>query len=118
MRPAYPPSIAADLCQKHGVVPQPPARWSKVGVALATLDLDPLNGVRHSPDGATCGWFIWGGAGFSEDPDFFQPLHIAHLVKRCPRALRFLSLPPGWRFLLGANDYEDVWHDDAVEVVK
>jgi hypothetical protein len=42
-----------------------PAASDKVGLALATLALVPLNGLRHPAEGDTCGWYIWGGADFS-----------------------------------------------------
>jgi hypothetical protein len=35
------------------------------------------------------------------------------LADWCPGVLRFLGLPPGWRFLL-AGHYEDVWQDEAL----
>jgi hypothetical protein len=32
------------------------------------------------------------------------------LPERCPRALKYLALPPGWRFL-DAPGHEDIWRD-------
>lgn len=40
-------------------------------------------------------------------------LHIEHLTEWCPAALRFLGLPPGWRFSV-ANGYEDAWEDPSL----
>ena len=51
----------------------------------------------------------------SEDPDFFEPLHVAHLESWCAAAMPFLLLPPGWRFLV-AGDYSDVWFDPNVDL--
>ncbi len=86
-----------------------------VDVALATKLLSrwiPFQRiVRHPPLGDTNGWYIWGGQEMSESPDFFQPLHTEHLATRLPQVLKFLGLPPGYRFLL-AGDYIDVWYDD------
>ena len=45
------------------------------------------------------------------DLTFFAPLHTSHLVEKCPSAIPFLGLPPGYRFLLGEKAYEDVWFD-------
>jgi hypothetical protein len=39
-----------------------------------------------------------------------MPLHVTHLQEWCPDAVRYLGLPPGWRFLT-AKGYEDVWFD-------
>jgi hypothetical protein len=104
-----PPALA--ICTAQNVSPDPPAANCKVGIALATLHLDPLNGLRTKPEHETCGWYIWGGRDLPDDPDFFSPLHVSHVPDYCPRVLPYLALPPGWRFLLGANNHVDVWHD-------
>ena len=44
--------------------------------------------------------------------DFFKPLHVAHLDDWCLQIIKYLGLPPGWRFLI-AGDYEDVWFDKS-----
>jgi hypothetical protein len=97
------------VCERFGARFSESSSESKVGIALETLELAPLNGMRISPDPGTCGWYIWGGE-YSAAPDFFQPLHVAHLQEQCPQVLPYLGLAPGWRFLL-APDHEDVWFD-------
>lgn len=101
------------VCMLVGVVPDPPTSFQKVGIALETLHLEPLNGMRHPTQGELSGWFIWGGTELSQAADFFTPLHVAHLVERCPAAVKYLALPAGWRFL-SASDHEDVWQDPAL----
>ena len=81
-------------------------------VGLGSLGGLPLNGLRHPPVGQSNGWFIWTGE-LSSDPDFFRPYHVEHLEARAPLAIRFLALPPGWRFLL-APGHEDAWRDDEL----
>ena len=105
---------AQAICAARGVEPEPLAFDGLVAVALSTLELDPLNGLRVPAGEGECGWFIWGGGEMSKDPEFFQPLHAAHLADRCPVALRYLALPTGWRFLLGKKSYVDVWFDPAL----
>ena len=73
----------------------------------------PINGLRHPIQGDTTGWYIWAGGEPSTAPDFFQPVHVAHLVEWCPLALKFLGLPPGWRFQV-ADGHEDVWEDPTL----
>ena len=102
-----------ELCERVGAVPARPNADQKVGIALDTLHLEPLNGLRHPAEGDTSGWYIWGGTERSQAPDFFQALHVAHLSERCPRALKYLALPPGWRFL-DTPGQEDVWSDSAL----
>jgi len=101
------------ICKRFGVEPSTPLNSDKVGIALATLKEPPLNALRVQPEGGTCGWYIWGGESFSEDANFFQAMHIAHLADYTPSLIPYLSLGPGWRVLL-ADGYEDVWFDDEL----
>jgi len=84
------------MCTRVGATPDPPPSTSRLGIApnARQSDLWPLNGLRHRPDPA----------------DFFESLHTSHLRDWCPDAIRFLGLPPGWRFLV-APGHEDVWYD-------
>jgi len=91
----------------------PPQDQEKLGISREALDgALPLHGLRHLPANGTCGWYIWAGE-YSEDPNFFLPLHVSHLASRRPDAAELLSLPPGWRFYL-APDFRDVWFDSAI----
>ena len=86
----------------------------KVGLSRgAAAGSYPLNGLRHRPEPGTSGWFIWAGEAFSQDPDFFQPIHIAHLHSRLPEVIPYLGLAPGWRFLI-APGHIDVWLDPSL----
>ena len=98
-----------NVCQRFGAEYMPPEASQKVGISLGSLETVPLHAVRLIPENGTCGWYIYGGEN-STDADFYQPLHVAHLVERCPNIVPYLALPPGWRVLL-APDYEDVWFD-------
>ena len=86
-----------------------------MGAAQSTLALLPLNALRHLPESGTCGWYIWGGD-YSDDPDFFQPLHVHHLAEHAPQLIPYLALAPGWRLLL-APGQTDVWYDPALIAV-
>jgi len=69
--------------------------------------------LRHPANGDTTGWYIWAGTAQSDDPEFFQAVHVRHLEHLCPVVLSFLALPPGWRFLI-APGFEDVWFDESL----
>lgn len=104
----------AAVCDREGVTPVAAPSEMKVGISLNVRQgVLPINGLRHPPSGDTTGWYIWAGEELSDDPDFFVPLHAAHLAEWCPAVVRFLALPPGWRFLV-ADHYEDVWRDPAL----
>jgi hypothetical protein len=101
------------LCQKYGTTFYESPGFLKVGISRTVKDgARPINGLRHPQEGDTTGWYIWGGQ-YSNDPDFFIPLHVEHLQEWCPMVLKYLGLPPGWRFLITEN-YEDVWKDESL----
>lgn len=88
--------------------------FQKIGISdNFGTGLVPLNGLRHNPVGDTCGWYLWAGEEIGLADDYFKPLHVAHLSEMVPGILKFLGLPPGWRFLI-AEDYEDIWYDPSL----
>lgn len=98
------------VCEARGCGCLPAALDSKLGFATETVGRLPINGLRHPPQSDTNGWYVWCGEELSSEPDFFSPLHIRHLIEKCPEVSKFLGLPPGYRFLI-ASDYIDVWYD-------
>ncbi len=83
---------------------------TKIGFAISTKGLLPLNGLRHPVAGESNGWYIWCGESYSEAKDFFSPLHTFHLLEEYPELVPLLGLPPGYRFLKSV-DYLDIWYD-------
>ena len=103
-----------ELCEKYEITFFDTPFDLKVGVSLNVKDgILPINGLRHPVTQNTSGWYIWAGEEFNTDPDFFKPLHIFHLIDWCPDVIKYLGLPPGYRFLI-ADGYEDVWTDDSL----
>jgi hypothetical protein len=107
---ASPEQIA--VCARFATPVMPAEPNLKVGIALGTLNLLPLNALRHRQENGTCGWYIYGGE-YSTADDFYQPLHVAHLAQHCPKIVPYLALPPGWRVLL-VPGHEDVWFDQRL----
>lgn len=101
------------FCLKEGYEFFPVASESVTGYAIETEGQLPINGLRHPPEKSTNGWYIWYGEELSEVDEFFSPLHANHLLNRCPEIVKFLGLPPGYRFLL-AGDYLDIWYDESL----
>jgi len=99
------------VCQFIDVEPDLPKANSKLGIALNTIGQSPINGLRHPNSEDTNGWYIWCGEEFSTEEDFFSPLHVEHISKYLPIVQDYLELPPGYRFLIDSNDYEDIWFD-------
>jgi hypothetical protein len=104
-----------EICKKYSSEYFPTPGHLKIGISRNVKDhIFPINGLRHPQQGDTSGWYIWAGDEYSDDPDFFVPLHISHLKDWSPDLIKFLALPPGYRFLIGENDYEDVWKDNSL----
>ena len=97
------------VCERVGVKPKIPDGDAKLGIAISTIGLQPINGLRHNEENGTCGWYIWCGTEFSENDDFFSPLHVQHVSEYLPQIKKYLSLPPGYRFLIDNSGYEDIW---------
>lgn len=97
-----------NICKKYNshIVNCHPFR--KIGIAVETMKNEPIRGRRYLPQGDTEGWYIWGGE-FSEAEDFFQPIHIEHVQTLFPMIWNYLSLAPGFSFIIDKDGYEDVW---------
>jgi hypothetical protein len=107
-----------ELCKRFQVEPVPSLPIAKVGIALNVKEgKQPINGLRCPIAGDTSGWYIWAGEEWSDDLDFFVPLHVEDLETCCPQVIPNLQLPPGWRFLI-APGYEDVWFDESLAEPK
>lgn len=106
------------LCERYNAPFVGVPSFLKVGISLNVKDgIQPVNGLRHPSEGDTSGWYIWAGEEFPDDPNFFVPVHVEHLPEWCPDIIKYLGLPPGWRFL-HAPDYEDVWEDKTLLTYK
>ena len=102
-----------EVCKKYNVSPLPSSGKEKLGIAIETIGKAPINGLRHSPENGTCGWYIWCGEEMGEEDNFFKPLHISHISEYLPEIEQYLSLPPGYRFLV-AGKQEEVWYDETL----
>ena len=105
-------SKRSTVCDKIGVEAHVPIKASKLGIALNTIGKQPINGLRHPCENETNGWYIWCGEELSNDEDFFSPLHVEHISEYLPEVMDYLNLPPGYRFLINNNKFEDVWFDE------
>jgi len=103
------------ICSKYEADCLIPGLAERLGISASALEGKlPLNGLRHVPNGDTCGWYIWSGD-YSADPGFFLPLHVEHVVSEFAQFVTYLGLPPGWRFMIGEGGYEDVWFDENLK---
>ena len=96
------------------VDPRRPHPDDMMGLALDTLRMMPLNGIRHPTAEGASGWYVWGGENTSESADFYSPIQIRHLSDYLPKVVPFLDLPPGFRFLLDSSGKRKVWFDGSL----
>lgn len=103
------------ICTRYNITPQKPPAGSKLGIALGTLGQLPIHGLRLPETMAANGWYVWcGESEQSTAEDFYSPLHIEHVADYLPIIEPYLSLPPGYRFIIDNRGYEDVWFDSAL----
>lgn len=80
------------------------------GLAKQTIGSQPIYGIRHPIEKGTTGWYIWCGE-YSADDNFYESLLTKHIEDYLPEVLPYLSLPPGYAFVIDKDGYEDVWFD-------
>jgi len=108
-----------EICLKYGAEFSPAPFGKLIGVALESFNSSEIlvNGLRHPDENKNViNWYIWNGE-YSLADDFFQSIHIHHLLKMCPKAINYLGLSQGWRFLFDGNGYEDVWFDESLLLI-
>ncbi|MEM9363454.1 MAG: hypothetical protein AAGA43_12505 [Bacteroidota bacterium] len=102
------------ICEHYGATPNTPKTGSIIGLAIDSLEKGIVHGLRHKPENGTNGWYIWCGE-YSNSDDFFKPICVEHLNNYLKVDLKeYLDLPPGYRFLIDATNYEDVWFDKTL----
>lgn len=102
-----------EICKRLNVNWIDSEKELKIGLSEYVLtDLFPINGMRHIKERGTCGWYIWSGTEYSEKEDFFKPYCVEHLITLKPEIIKYLGLPPGYRFLIDNEGYEDMWMDE------
>jgi hypothetical protein len=108
-------NLQREICSNYGLEFQRSDLSLKVGVSLSVKDnQQPIHALRHPKDEHTTGWYIWAGE-YSEDEDFFKPLHTVHLDEWCPIIMPYLGLPAGTRVLIAEDGkYVDVWTDPTL----
>ena len=102
------------VCQRLGVETIEPRSGTKLGIALATVGLSPINGLRHTPTEETKRGYLGCGNDYSTEADFFSPVHVEHVSEYLPQIEDYLNLPPGYRFMIDNSNLEDIWFDSSL----
>jgi hypothetical protein len=108
-------NLQKQVCQKYNLDYLSAGEEMMVGVSEDFLKKKiPINGLRHKPENNGSGWFLWSGGEISEDPSFFKPIHIKHLIEEFPEIVKYLGLPSGSRIQIDLKGYEDIWFDEKL----
>lgn len=100
------------VCQKFNSKFVPPTENEMVALAISSLGEIPITGIRNVLEAnENISWFFYCGE-FSEDKDFFKPIHISHLKDYLPEVMQYLALEEGFRFVIDNDGYEDVWKEE------
>ncbi|MFC7422037.1 hypothetical protein ACFQNF_19445 [Iodobacter arcticus] len=112
MKKEIPTQKQIDICKKNCSAITPYSLEEMVAVAIKTIGKNPTVGMRNIPnDGENVTWFFYCGEN-SEDPDFYQTMHIEHLTDYLPNVFDYLCLEPGFSFIIDGNGYQDVWKNN------
>lgn len=98
------------LCKEHNVIPVFPLIGQKVPMSKDIYVGSEVNGVRYNDEGHMTGWYLTSNS-YNGDISTLSVDHLYHLIKTRPEIVKFLALPPGYRFFhdsLGA----EVWKDE------
>lgn len=98
------------VCAKHGAQFVEVRNYSMVRLAASSLGQQPFQGCRSAVNGASSGWFLWAGENSMADYSF-QPVSCTALFEKCPQVIKYLGLPPGYRFIIDDRGREDVWFE-------
>jgi len=104
-------SIPSGTVDVPDVDPQPPLPDEMLGLALETLRMTPLNGMRYPPAEGGSGWYIWGGETMSQAASFFSPIQVRYIGDYIRNVQPLLDLPPGFRFSIAKSSPPKVWFD-------
>jgi hypothetical protein len=99
------------------VEPRQPLPDEMISLALDTLRMTPLNGLRYLPEAGGSGWYIWGGEEMSQAADFFSPIEVRYVTDYVPDILPYLALPPGFRFQTDHKAHQKAWFDGSLLAV-
>lgn len=91
-----------------------PLPTDMMGLAMDTLRLMPLNGMRYPSAEGGSGWLIWGGETMQQTANFFTPVEIRSLRDYVSGLEPFLDLPPGFRFLTNNRGHQKAWFDGSL----
>jgi len=100
------------ICEKYHSPFEALKANEMIAVALGSIGKMPIYGIRNiSTEHETVSWFIYCGE-FSEQEDFFQPIHAEHLKDKLAIIIPYLALAQGYRFIIDDQGYEDVWFEN------
>lgn len=105
--------LQKEVCRKFNSKFSPLDPDTMIALAVDTIGEQPIYASRIKPAESAnpIAWFIYCGE-YSDDPDFYQAVHIKHLKELLPVVEKYLALETGFNFIIDDRGYEDVWKED------
>jgi hypothetical protein len=92
------------VCESLGVAWNPIETHSLIAFNESLFtSIKPINGLRHPKQAVIDGWYLWGGSEIPDDEHYFKPIHVEHLIEKKGIILRYLALPAGCPYSIGAR---------------
>ena len=106
-----PTPVQIGICEKYQSKIIPYSENEMVAVALESIGKQPIYGTRiQKKNDNNVTWFFHCGE-YSDDEGFYKPIHVIHLRDFIPKVENYLCLDYGFKIIVDANGYEDVWRD-------
>jgi hypothetical protein len=102
------------ICRLYSENYSPVEDDQTVGISKINQKLYPINGERTKIIGIFSGWMIWFGSEIPQGKTNFESMCKVHLKNKIPLIIPYLSLPPGYRFMIDDKGFEDIWYDEKL----
>jgi hypothetical protein len=96
-------------CSKIGVTPSFPAFNQMIAISKGVYEGLPTEAVRYPSPVHMSGWWLTTDL-YNEKIESMMIVHYYHVAFKRPDVVKYLALPFGYRFLVGAGN-DDVWYD-------
>lgn len=100
-------------CKAHQVAPLFPNFGQYLMISDGVYEGLPVNGVRYMSPSHMTGWWLTTDE-YNDDVKSLKNVHFFHVAFTRPDILKYLALPPGFRFYISQGE-SGAWFDEQVE---
>ncbi|MDO6547631.1 immunity protein Imm33 domain-containing protein [Pseudoalteromonas carrageenovora] len=105
--------VQQKCCEHYGAESDVPKFEQMVAISEGVYEGNlPIEGVRYKAPEHMTGWYLTTDL-YDGDVSNLKTVHFQHIAEKRPEIAIYMSLPAGYRFLLGGEE-EHVWFDEKV----